>query len=232
MSGAAHRAVYVAYYRVSTAGQGRSGLGLEAQRTAVHAFIGAEPQHEFTEVESGKRSDRPELLRALDFAELTGATLIVAKLDRLSRDVEFLSKLQKAPIKIIFADMPFADSFMIGIMAQVAQWEREQISKRTKAALAVAKSRGKSIGGDRGNLRGVSQAGAEASALNRGKVAEARRQKVLPYIRAARADGFRSFKAIAAYLNRRGIRTSRGKPWRPSAVQRLEQIPAKPAPAV
>jgi DNA invertase Pin-like site-specific DNA recombinase len=214
---------YVAYYRVSTAGQGRSGLGLEAQRQAVTAFIGAEPAFEFTEVESGKRSDRPELMRALDFAELTGATLIVAKLDRLSRDVEFLSKLQKAPIKIIFADMPFADGFMIGIMAQVAQWEREQISKRTKAALQIAKQRGKKIGGDRGNLPAVAQAGAEASAFTRGRVAEARKQKVLPYIQAARVEGFRSYKAIAAYLNRRGIRTSRGKPWRPSAVQRLER---------
>lgn len=108
---------YVAYYRVSTAAQGRSGLGLEAQRQAVATFIGSAPDYEFTEVESGKRSDRPELLKALNFAELTGATLVVAKLDRLSRDVEFLSKLQKALIKIVFADVHFADSFMIGIMA-------------------------------------------------------------------------------------------------------------------
>ena len=108
-------------------------------------------------------------MKALDFAELTVATLVVAKLDRLPRDVEFLSKLQKAPVKIVFADMPFADSFMIGIMAQVAQWEREQISKRTKAALQVARSRGKDVGGDRGNLPSVSAAGAAASALSRGR---------------------------------------------------------------
>jgi DNA invertase Pin-like site-specific DNA recombinase len=212
---------YVAYYRVSTAGQGRSGLGLEAQRQAVHTFIGSPPAHEFTEVESGKRSDRPELHKALDFAELTNSVLIVAKLDRLSRDVEFLSRLQKAPIKIIFADMPFADSFMIGIMAQVAQWEREQISKRTKAALAVAKARGRSIGGDRGNLAQHSKAGAEASAEKRRKTANARAQKVLPHVLKARQEGFRTYKAIAAYLNRKGIRTSRGSEWQSSSVQRL-----------
>lgn len=101
---------FIAYYRVSTATQERSGLGLEAQRQAVHAFIGTPPAHEFTEVESGKRSDRPELRKAMDLAELTGSTLVVAKLDRLSRDVEFLSRLQKAAVKIVFADMPFADS--------------------------------------------------------------------------------------------------------------------------
>jgi DNA invertase Pin-like site-specific DNA recombinase len=179
---------YIAYYRVSTASQGRSGLGLEAQRSAVHTFIGTEPRHEFTEVESGKLSDRPELLRALNLAELTGATLIVAKLDRLSRDVEFLSRLQKAPVRIIFADMPFADAFMIGIMAQVAQWEREQISKRTKAALAVASSRGRKLGWCRGNLPAVSREGAAASASARGRQSDARAEKVRLYIREARAQ--------------------------------------------
>ena len=186
------------------------------------AFLGAEPQHEFTEVESGKRSDRPELLRALDFAELTGATLIVAKLDRLSRDVEFLSKLQKVPIRIVFADIPFADSFMIGIMAQVAQWEREQISKRTKAALAVAKSRGQRIGGDRGNLPAVAASGASASAHKRKHVAQDRAEKVLTYITEARAQGPRTYRTIADYLNRKGIRTSRGNSWRPATVQRMD----------
>jgi DNA invertase Pin-like site-specific DNA recombinase len=214
---------YIAYYRVSTSGQGRSGLGLEAQRQAVHAFIGSAPDQEFTEVESGKRSDRPELRKALDLAELSNSILIVAKLDRLSRDVEFLSRLQKAPTKIIFADMPFADSFMIGIMAQVAQWEREQISKRTKAALRVAKERGRLIGGDRGNLPAHSEAGARVSAQKRASVAKARADKVLPHIKQARANGFRTYKAIAAYLNRRGIKTSRGSEWQAASVQRLDK---------
>jgi DNA invertase Pin-like site-specific DNA recombinase len=212
---------FIAYYRVSTSGQGRSGLGLEAQRQAVHAFIGSAPAHEFTEVESGKRSDRPELMKALDLAELTGSALIVAKLDRLSRDVEFLSRLQKASVKIVFADMPFADSFMIGIMAQVAQWEREQISKRTKAALQVAKDRGRALGGNRGNLSAQASEGASSSAKLRSAAAKHRAGKVLPHVRQARSEGFHTFKAIAAYLNRRGIRTSRGLSWRPAQVQRL-----------
>jgi DNA invertase Pin-like site-specific DNA recombinase len=213
---------YIAYYRVSTAAQRRSGLGLEAQRTAVHTFIGTEPRHEFTEVESGKRSDRPELLRALNLAELTGATLIVAKLDRLSRDVEFLSRLQKAPVRIIFADMPFADSFMIGIMAQVAQWEREQISKRTKAALAVARSRGKPLGGDRGNLPALSAQAAANSAGSRQQTAIARSRLVLDHVTEARVQGHRTYRAIAGFLNRRGIRTSRGRQWQANSVRRIE----------
>jgi DNA invertase Pin-like site-specific DNA recombinase len=212
---------FIAYYRVSTSGQGRSGLGLEAQRQAVHAFLGSAPAHEFTEVESGKRSERPELLKALDLAELTGSALIVAKLDRLSRDVEFLSRLQKAPVKIVFADMPFADAFMIGIMAQVAQWEREQISKRTKAALQVAKQRGRPLGGDRGNLAALSSDGANSSAIRRTASAKHRASKVLPHVQQARAEGFRTYRSIAAYLNRRGIRTARGKGWGPASVRRL-----------
>jgi DNA invertase Pin-like site-specific DNA recombinase len=213
---------YVAYYRVSTASQGRSGLGLEAQRAAVHAFIGAEPKHEFTEVESGKRADRPQLLQALNFAELTVATLIVAKLDRLSRDVEFLSRLQKAPVKIVFADMPFADSFMIGIMAQVAQWEREQISKRTKAALHVARSRGRALGGDRGNLPALSAHGAASSVQRRQETACARARLVLDHVVEARTQGHHTYRAIAGFLNRRGIKTSRGSEWHATSVRRIE----------
>jgi len=212
---------YIAYYRVSTSAQGRSGLGLEAQRQAVHSFIGSPPAHEFTEIESGKRADRLELRRALDFAELTNSTLIVAKLDRLSRDVEFLSRMQKASIKIIFADMPFADSFMIGIMAQVAQWEREQISARTKAALRAAKARGQKLGGDRGSLPPVCAAGALLSAQRRRETAQDRAAKVRQYIEQARDEGHRSYRNIAAYLDRRGIRTSRGRAWTATAVRRV-----------
>jgi DNA invertase Pin-like site-specific DNA recombinase len=213
---------YIAYYRVSTSAQGRSGLGLDAQRLAVHAFIGSVPAHEFTEVESGKRSDRPELLKALDFAELTGSTLVVAKLDRLSRDVEFLSRVQKAPVKIIFADMPFADSFMIGIMAQVAQWEREQISMRTKAALQVAKARGRGLGGNRGNLPALATDAARQSATARREASRSRAAKLDPHIRQARQEGHQSLRAVAAYLNDKGIRTSRGHAWTAAAVRRVE----------
>lgn len=212
---------YVAYYRVSTAKQGRSGLGLDAQRDAVRSFVGCTPDHEFTEVESGKRSDRPELLKALDLAELTGATLVVAKLDRLSRDAAFLLTLQKSGAKILFADMPQADKLVIGIMAMLAQWEREQISKRTKAALAVAKQRGRNVGGDRGNLADVRAAGVQASARKRTDAALARAAKVMPHVAEAKAAGHVTTRSIAAYLNGKGIRTSRGGEWRSGSVARL-----------
>ena len=138
---------YVGYYRVSTEKQGKSGLGLEAQQTAVEAFIaskGADAKlvATFTEVESGKRSDnRPELTKAMEHARLTGATLLIAKLDRLSRDAHFLLGLQKAGVRFVAADMPEANELVVGIMAVIAQAERKMISTRTKAALAEARKR-------------------------------------------------------------------------------------------
>lgn len=213
---------FVAYYRVSTARQGRSGLGLEAQRQAVLEHIGKAPDHEFTEVETGKRSARPELLKALDLAELTGSTLVVAKLDRLSRNAAFLLALRdKSDVPIIFADMPQADRFVIGVMAMVAEWELERIGERTKAALGAAKARGTILGGDRGNLGAVRAAGAATSALRRSEAAKARAAKVAPHIEAAKAAGHSTTRAIAAYLNGKGIRTVRGAQWRSGSVARL-----------
>ena len=133
---------HVAYYRVSTAKQGRSGLGLEAQQAAVRDFLNGgvwELTGEVIEVESGKRADnRPQLQEALRLCRTTGATLVVAKLDRLSRDAAFLMQLQNAGVSFVAADMPGANSFTVGVMALVAQQEREAISARTKAALAAA----------------------------------------------------------------------------------------------
>jgi DNA invertase Pin-like site-specific DNA recombinase len=213
---------YVAYYRVSTGRQERSGLGLEAQRQAVLAQIGREPDHAFTETESGKRSARPELLKALDLAELTGSTLIVAKLDRLSRNAAFLLTLRdKSKVPIIFADMPQADRFVIGVMAMVAEWEVGKIGERTKAALAAAKKRGTKLGGDRGNLADVRAAGAAHSAQMRSKAAQDRNRKVLPHIEAAKAAGHSSTRSIAAYLNGKGIKTARGSEWRSGSVARV-----------
>jgi DNA invertase Pin-like site-specific DNA recombinase len=212
---------FVAYYRVSTKRQGQSGLGLDAQRAAVAAHIGKAPDHEFTEVESGKLDDRPQLKAALALAELTGSTLIVAKLDRLSRDAAFLLTLQKSAVPIVLADLPQADSLVIGVMAMLAQWEREQISKRTKAALAVAKRRGTQLGGDRGNLAAVRAAGTRHSAQRRSDAAKRRAELVRPHIEAARAAGHSSTRAIAGYLNRKGIRTVRGAEWRSGSVGRL-----------
>ena len=216
---------FVAYYRVSTKRQGVSGLGLEAQQAAVLAHIGRPPDHEFTEVESGKNNNRPELLKALDLAELTGSTLVVAKLDRLSRNAAFLLALRDhGKVPIVFADMPQADRFVIGVMAMVAEWEREKIGERTKDALAAAKARGTKLGGDRGNLGAVRAAGAAHSAARRSEAAKARAEKVLPHIRAAIAAGHSSTRAIAAYLNGKGIRTARGKDWRSGSIDRVVRM--------
>src|SRR5262245_1721096 len=135
----------IAYYRVSTAAQGRSGLGLEAQRDAVRGFCkGRECSilGEYTEVESGKSNDRPELDKALEHDRVTRASLVSAKLDRLSRNAAFLLQLRDSGVSFIAADMPEACHLTVGILALVAQQEAEAISARTKAALAAAKARG------------------------------------------------------------------------------------------
>lgn len=213
---------FVAYYRVSTAKQGQSGLGLEAQRQTVIDSIGEnELLEEFTEVESGKHNGRPQFQAALKLARLTNSTLIVAKLDRLSRNAAFLNDLFDADVPIRCADMPFADRFTVGILAQVAQWERERISDRTKAALVVAKARGRILGGKRPNQRCVSAAGRHKSVLARQAASAQRKLDLMPYVEAARAAGHVSLRGIAAYLNGRRIAAPRGGPWQAAQVARL-----------
>jgi DNA invertase Pin-like site-specific DNA recombinase len=144
---------FVSYLRVSTARQGRSGLGLEAQRKAVDDFLNGgnwRVIQEFVEVETGKKADRPELMKAFLACRLYGAKLVIAKLDRLSRDAHFLLGLEKAGVDFVAADMPQANRLTVGIMAMVADEERRMISARTKAALAQAKKRGTQLGGYRG----------------------------------------------------------------------------------
>ena len=144
---------FISYLRVSTAKQNASGLGLEAQREAVTDYLNGGRWsliQEVVEVESGKRSDRPKLAEALRLCRLHGAKLVIAKLDRLSRDATFLLNLQAAGVRFIAADMLEANELMVGIMAVVAQAERQMISTRTKAALAAAKAQGTNLGGDRG----------------------------------------------------------------------------------
>lgn len=140
---------FVAYYRVSTDRQGRSGLGLDAQRRAVSEYLGAsglQPVSEFTEVESGRRADRPELAKALAACRRHGARLVIAKLDRLARNVAFVSGLMEADVDFVACDMPHANRLTIHILAAVAEHEREMISARTKAALAAARARGTLLG--------------------------------------------------------------------------------------
>src|SRR4051794_18243920 len=144
---------FVAYYRVSTAKQGASGLGLEAQKTAVRDYLNGGSWRlaaEFTEIESGKRDDRPELQKAISACRLYGARLVIAKLDRLSRDLHFLTGLERAGIQFVATDMPEANEMVVHMMAVIAQAERKMISARTKAALKAAKARGTVMGGFRG----------------------------------------------------------------------------------
>ena len=212
---------HVAYYRVSTAKQGRSGLGLDAQRKAVADYLNGgswELIGEFVEVESGKIDQRPQLEQALSMCELTGATLVVAKLDRLSRNVAFLAALQDSDARFIAADMPEANELTIHIMAAVAQAERKAISRRTKEALAAAKARGVKLGGNRGNLDDLRK-GPAVSAAVRSRASGERAAKVMKHIDAARSNGATSLRQIAAVLNGSNITTPRGGKWSAAQVK-------------
>ena len=159
---------FIAYYRVSTARQGHSALGLEAQRQAVRDYLnGASRQlvGEFVEVESGKRSDRPKLAEALRLCRLHGATLVIAKLDRLARNVHFVSSLMESGVDFVAVDFPQANRLTVHILAAVAEHEAKMISERTRAALQAAKTRGVRLGGYRGGT--ISQAARERSAARR-----------------------------------------------------------------
>ncbi len=215
----------VHYFRVSTAAQGRSGLGLEAQRAAVAQFCqtrGCEVLAEFTEVESGKRNDRPELARAMHHAKVTGATLVIAKLDRLSRNAAFLLQLQDSGVRFQAADMPDASNLTVGILALVAQQEREAISARTKAALAAAKARGQRLGNPNGAEplhRAAKGNQAAVQALKAG--ADSHAENLLPIVRDLQAKGVSSLGRLAEALNGMRMETARGGKWHPSSVRNL-----------
>lgn len=206
---------YVAYYRVSTDKQGRSGLGLESQRQLVSQYQ-ADIIGEFTEVESGKVDNRPQLEQALELCRKHNAAILIAKIDRLSRDAAFLLTLRKAGVDIVAADMPNAGTLEFGVRAVVAQHEREEISKRTKAALAAAKARGVKLGSkspEIGSAAGVAvlQANAEQFALT-----------VLPIINNLKAAGCTSLRQIAAALTERRVQTVRGNiNWSASQVANI-----------
>ena len=213
---------FVAYYRVSTAKQGASGLGLDAQRKAVLQHVGqATLVEEFTEVESGKNNQRPQLEAALRHARVTGSTLIVAKLDRLSRNAAFLNTLFDSGQAVCFADMPFADKLTIGIMAQLAEWERDQISQRTKEALQAAKRKGRKLGGKRSPKPIRTTTGQARSVATRQAQAASRKQDFMHYVDDARAAGATTLQAIADHMNKRGVSTARGGKWYPASVGRL-----------
>ena len=214
---------FIAYCRVSTAGQGRSGLGLEAQDAAIRAHLRPADtllQPPYVEVESGKRADRPQLQAAIERCRRTGATLLIAKLDRLSRDAHFLLGLEKSGIEFVCADMPTANRLTIGIMAIVAEEERRMISARTKAALAAAKARGTVLGGDRGYRPTVAPDAALASAV-RARKADHAAFAVLPVVERLQAEGVASLNALAKRLTELGYKTPRAGEWTATAVKRL-----------
>jgi DNA invertase Pin-like site-specific DNA recombinase len=223
-------AKYVAYLRTSTTDQ---ALGLEAQRATVAAFVAARCGRviaEFSEHESGARSDRPQLAAALAHAEARGATLLVAKLDRLSRDVEFLARLLKGDIPLAFCDLPNADRLIVTVMAGVAQWERERISTRTREALAAKKATGYADGRRPGNPAGAAAFGLDGR--TRGQVAavarvkdgaEAFAERLRGDIASARAGGAVTLRDIAEVLNADDVETRRGGRWDASQVRRILQ---------
>jgi DNA invertase Pin-like site-specific DNA recombinase len=209
---------FIAYYRVSTDKQGRSGLGLDAQKQAVESFVAGRGTilKEFTEVESGKRSDRPQLAEALAMCRQRKARLVIAKLDRLARNVHFISGLMESGVEFTACDMPEANRLTLHIIAAVAEHEREMISRRTKEALAAAKARGTKLG----NPRPVAPA-QRVRDLASAKAAQ-HRASVKPLIEKLRGQGL-SLASIAKELNDRSVPTVHGKQWYPTTVKNVMQ---------
>ena len=223
---------FVAYARVSTDRQGRSGLGLEAQETTIRAYM--RPGDRllvpiYVEVESGRKTARPVLVEALARCRKTGATLLVAKLDRLARNVPFIRAILDSGVDVGFCDLPHIPPgamgrFLLTQMAAVAELETGLVSERTKAALAAAKARGVKLGGDRGYRPAAPPDGIKGSAA----ASEARRQvadhaahSLAPVLEQLRQAGVASLGGLAAGLNARGIKSPRGSEWTATAVRRV-----------
>jgi len=215
---------FIAYYRVSTQKQGNSGLGLEAQRKAVTDYLNGGRWTlvaELTEVETGKRNDRPQLTRALALCRVHRATLIIAKLDRLARNVAFISNLMEAGVDFVCCDLPTANKLTIHVLAAVAEAEAEMISVRTKAALEAAKARGVVLGNPSHFTDEVAARGREFGRKVLQLQAAKRRSEVLPIIEDIKASGITTIRGIADELNARRIPAPRGGEWSATQVFRL-----------
>jgi DNA invertase Pin-like site-specific DNA recombinase len=222
-------AVIVGYMRVSTKGQGESGLGMEAQQAAIEGYArqhGAKIAALYVEVESGKLASRPELAKALAHAKRGRATLVVAKLDRLARNVEFLARVLNAGTEFVACDNPAANRLTLHILGAVAEAEAKAISERTKAALAAYKARGGKLGGQLPQCRNLTPEaiakGRERSATARAKAASEAYADLAPTMTKWRAVGL-TLDGIAERLNAEGHSTRTGKPWNPVQVLRVLQ---------
>lgn len=217
---------FIAYYRVSTKRQGQSGLGLEAQQQLVHGYVnGCKWQlvQEVVEVESGGNNDRPKLKEAIALCRAWRATLVIAKLDRLSRSVKMIADLMHEGIEFVVAENPQMSHLTVHIMAAVAEHERQAISERTKAALAAAKRRGVRLGGDRGGLtKTARREGTTISAAVRSDKAKRIAKDLLAVIHRIRTQGVHSAKGIARALNDDNTPTPSGKGrWQATTVKRV-----------
>ena len=215
----------VTYTRVSTSQQGHSGLGLEAQQASIDAFVksrGATVLGTFTEIESGKVDARPQLEKAMRLAEERGATLLIAKLDRLSRDGAFLYNFRKSSVKFEVADMPGMNSLTLSVMIGMAQYEREIISERTRAALQAAKAKGKVLGNPNGAaaLKRAGKGNAAGVAAIK-KKADEFAARILHVVDELAENGIVSNEAIARALNERKTVTARGGKWHGATVRNL-----------
>lgn len=214
---------YFAYYRVSTQKQGVSGLGLEAQQAAVTSFLqGGRPQGEYVEIESGKKNHRPQLLAAMAAARAAGGVLLIAKLDRLSRNASFILALRDSGVDFVCCDMPDANTLTVGLFAVLAQHERETISKRTKDALAAKLARGAQLGTPANLTAEARQRGLLVRQQNARQHAGMRQATAL--ITSRRAQGV-SFRQIAGELNALGFTARRGGTFNQKQVQRLYERP-------
>lgn len=209
----------VAYFRVSTKKQGQSGLGLEAQQDSVRRYAAATGQpimKEYVEVESGKKCDRVELAKAIAYCKAMNATLVIAKLDRLARNVAFVSKLMESGVSFVCCDNPMANRLTIHILASIAEHEAEMISQRTKAALAAYKARGGKLGSQDPRCQKYSAARLKEIGPKGGAVLTKRAQDyrvvVQPIIQQLLDEG-KNYRQVAEELNGRGMRTQTGKEW-------------------
>jgi DNA invertase Pin-like site-specific DNA recombinase len=220
---------FVAYLRVSTEKQGEQGHGISAQRQAIQNYLVAnngELLDEYVEVESGKKNDRPELKKAINRCKTSRSTLIIAKLDRLSRNMAFIANLMDAGIDFIACDNPFANKLTIHILAAIAEHEREMISRRTREALAAAKAKGVQLGGYRGTT--LTDKIRQDSLESRWTKSKEYSANVIPMIREQLKAGY-SLNATARILNQQRIVTVRGGKWTAKSVSRVVDIFGKHA---